>query len=292
MTILIDGKPVRDKILLSLKDEIEILTEKKGRSPGLAVILVGEDPASSIYVKSKHKTCLNIGINSFQHQLPADAGEAALKSLILSLNADETVDGILLQVPLPKGYNEDELLGLISHEKDVDGFHPYNVGRLLLGNPTFQSCTPYGVCQLLDAYNIETEGKHVVIVGRSNIVGKPLAAMLVQKASPGNSTVTICHSRSKNMSELTKQADILVAAIGQPEFITSEMVKDDVVVIDVGINRLNDATAPKGYRVVGDVHFESVSKKASAITPVPGGVGVMTIAMLMKNTIESFKQKI
>ena len=291
MTTIIDGKTVRDSLLKTLKEEIKDLTNENGRAPGLAVILVGGDPASSIYVSSKHKTCIEIGIESFQHYLAADVGEAALISLIQDLNSDEKVDGILLQVPLPKGYNEDAILSLISPDKDVDGFHPYNVGRLLLGNPTFQSCTPYGVCKLLEAYTIETAGKHVVIVGRSNIVGKPLAAMLVQKSNPGNATVTICHSRSSNLKEMTLQADILVAAIGQPEFITSDMVKEGAVVIDVGINRVTDESLPRGYKVGGDVEFVGVSKKASAITPVPGGVGVMTIAMLMQNTVNSFKQK-
>lgn len=291
MTTVIDGKAVKDALLKTLKEEIKTLTQEKGRAPGLAVILVGGDPASSIYVASKHKACVDLGIESFQHYLAEDVGEDALISLIQQLNRDETVDGILLQVPLPKGYNEDAILSLISPDKDVDGFHPYNVGRLLLGNPTFQSCTPYGVCKLLEAYNIETAGKHVVIVGRSNIVGKPLAAMLVQKANPGNATVTLCHSRSSNLKDITTQADILVAAIGQPEFITADMVKDGAVVIDVGINRISDQTIDKGYRVVGDVAFDSVSEKASAITPVPGGVGVMTIAMLMQNTVHSFKQR-
>jgi len=292
MTVIIEGKKVRDRVLENLKKDIDDVKKKAGRAPGLAVILVGNDPASSIYVNSKHKACIDLGIESFQHRLPADIGEEALINLIHKLNRDETVDGILLQVPLPKGYDEDALLGLIAPEKDVDGFHPYNVGRLLIGKPTFQSCTPYGVCKLLEAYNIETEGKHVVIVGRSNIVGKPLSAMLVQKANPGNATVTVCHSRSNDLSSYTRQADILVAAIGKSEFITSDMVKPGAVVIDVGINRVEDPSLEKGYKVVGDVHYENVFDKVSAITPVPGGVGVMTIAMLMTNTVHSLQMRL
>jgi len=290
MTVLIDGLSVKKTLLPQLKDTVDTLYKEYGVRPGLAVILVGEDPASQVYVSMKHKACLQVGITSYEHQLPADVGETGLASLIQRLNEDDSVHGILLQVPLPKGYNETTLLDMISPEKDVDGFHPVNVGKLLLGRPQFQSCTPYGVCQLLQHYNIDTDGQHVVIVGRSNIVGKPLSAMLVQRSSPGNATVTVCHSRTKDLPSITKQADILIAAIGQPEFITADMVKEGAVVIDVGVNRVSDATSGTGYKLVGDVCFVGVKEKCQAITPVPGGVGPMTITMLMYNTVDAFKR--
>ncbi|MBT5953224.1 bifunctional methylenetetrahydrofolate dehydrogenase/methenyltetrahydrofolate cyclohydrolase FolD [bacterium] len=287
----IDGKKVSEKLLETLKLEIEGLISSGNRRPGLAVILVGEDPASATYVGRKKKVCESLGMKSFDFVLSASVTEEELVALIERLNNDQEVDGILLQVPLPKGLNERKLLDLISHEKDVDGFHPVNVGKLLLGLPTFKSCTPYGVCELLKAYSVETAGKHVVIIGRSNIVGKPLSAMLVQKSEPGepgNATVTVCHSRTQNLKEITRTADILIAAIGQPLFVKEDMVKEGAVVIDVGVNRVDDASRERGYKLVGDVEFGGASKKASLITPVPGGVGPMTIAMLMKNTLKSY----
>jgi methylenetetrahydrofolate dehydrogenase (NADP+)/methenyltetrahydrofolate cyclohydrolase len=292
MTQIIDGVAVKKEILDHLKEEIESLVKKSNQRPGLAVILVGNDPASHVYVSMKQKACEQIGMTSFEHRLPEDAGEDALASLIITLNQDDAVHGVLLQVPLPKGYSETKLLDMISPKKDVDGFHPINVGKLLLGRPAFQSCTPYGVCQLLDYYNIETAGKHVVIIGRSNIVGKPLAAMLVQRSNPGNATVTICHSKTESLAQITQQADILIAAIGQPKFVTKEMVKDGAVVIDVGVNRVEDPNSDRGYTLVGDVDFDDVKEKCSAITPVPGGVGPMTIAMLMRNTVMAFKNQL
>ena len=221
--------------------------------------------------------------------MPKSVSESELITLIETLNDDDDVDGILLQLPLPKGLDSNKILDIISPDKDVDGFHPQNVGKLLLGLDTFKSCTPYGVCEILDYYKIDTVGKHVVIVGRSNIVGKPLAAMLVQRGY--DATVTICHSKTKNMADITRSADILVAAVGVPELVTADMVKDGAVVIDVGINRVEDSSLEKGYKVVGDVAFDAVSEKASSITPVPGGVGLMTIAMLMTNTLHSFRTR-
>jgi len=285
--MILDGKVVSQSVLDSIKDTVSEYKDKLGKVPGLAVVLVGEDPASQFYVASKKRACERLGIQSFEHVLPADTSENDLISLIESLNANADVDGILVQLPLPEGLNSDKILDLISPDKDVDGFHPENVGKLLLGLDTFRSCTPYGVCKILDYYDIDTTGKHVVIVGRSNIVGKPLAAMLVQRGY--DATVTICHSKSKNMAGIVRQADIVVAAVGVPHLITDDMVKDGAVVIDVGINRIDD-DSEKGYKVVGDVDFDAVSSKASAITPVPGGVGLMTIAMLMTNTLQSFER--
>ena len=288
-TKLLDGVSLKKKILEKLTGQITDLKTKTSKQPGLAVILVGNNPASQAYVGMKKKACEQIGIQSFEYKLTGEEGQEKLEELIQSLNNDPAVNGILLQLPLPKGYDDQAMLELIAPEKDVDGFHPVNVGKLLLGLPTFRSCTPYGVCELLNEYNIETEGKHVVIIGRSNIVGKPLAAMLVQKAKPGNATVTICHSRSKNLEEITRQADILVAAIGMPYFVKENMVKDGAVVIDVGINRVDAPETERGYKLVGDVAYDEVETKTSAITPVPGGVGPLTIAMLMTNTIQAFE---
>lgn len=281
---IIDGKKTSGIILEELKGEVAAL-RAKGIQPGLAVVLVGEDPASEVYVRSKRKTCADLGIASFSHDLPANATEKRLLTLIAKLNADPKVHGILVQVPLPKHMDEQRVLNAISPDKDVDGFHPVNVGRLLNGEEAFVSCTPAGCQELLKRWGYDPAGKHVVIVGRSNIVGKPLAALLMQKAKGANATVTVCHSRTKNLAALTRQADILVAAIGVPEFVTARMVREGAVVIDVGVNRIPDATKKSGTRLVGDVAFAGVAKKARAITPVPGGVGPMTIAMLMRNTV-------
>ncbi len=290
MDKILDGRHVYHSVLDRLTGQISDLKKATGKSPGLAVVLVGEDPASQFYVASKKRACKKIGVQSFEHILPATVSESELVAVIESLNKDDEVDGVLLQLPLPKSLNPDRVLDLISPDKDVDGFHPLNVGKLLLGLDTYKSCTPYGVCEILDHYKIDTVGKHVVIVGRSNIVGKPLAAMLIQRGY--DATVTICHSKTENMAEITRAADILVAAVGVAELITADMVKQGAVVIDVGINRINDETLEKGYRVVGDVAFDSVLEKASAITPVPGGVGLMTIAMLMTNTVQSFRNRL
>mgnify|MGYP001019041210 FL=1 len=286
---IIDGKKTSGIILEELKAEVAAL-RAKGVQPGLAVVLVGEDPASQVYVRSKRKTCADLGIASFSHDLPANATEKRLLTLIAKLNADPKVHGILVQVPLPKHMDEQRVLNAISPDKDVDGFHPVNVGRLLNGEEAFVSCTPAGCQELLKRWGYDPAGKHVVIVGRSNIVGKPLAALLMQKAKGANATVTVCHSRTKNLAALTRQADILVAAIGVPEFVTARMVREGAVVIDVGVNRIPDATKKSGTRLVGDVAFAGVAKKARAITPVPGGVGPMTIAMLMRNTVLAAKR--
>ncbi|MFA5878570.1 MAG: bifunctional methylenetetrahydrofolate dehydrogenase/methenyltetrahydrofolate cyclohydrolase FolD [Candidatus Margulisiibacteriota bacterium] len=286
MSTIIDGKAVADKILDEIKTEIVILKEKYHKAPGLAVILVGDNPASQVYVRNKKEACAKLGINSYEYRLSAEANEEELISLIKKLNCDPLIHGILLQLPVPKKFSEYKLISLINPDKDVDGFHPENVGKLLLGLAAFKSCTPYGICELLKAYQIPTESKHVVIIGRSNIVGKPLAFLLMQKEF--NATVTVCHSKTANLKEITKTADILVAAIGQPLFVKADFVKDGAVVVDVGMNRiqLEDGQA----KLVGDVDFNEVSLKTSFITPVPGGVGKMTIAMLMKNTLDAFKK--
>ncbi|MSR88916.1 MAG: bifunctional methylenetetrahydrofolate dehydrogenase/methenyltetrahydrofolate cyclohydrolase FolD [Candidatus Margulisbacteria bacterium] len=291
--MILDGQVVSQSIQTRLQSEISELTERAGRAPGLAVILVGENPASQAYVGMKKKACERVGVASFEFRVDADYGEDKLIALIENLNSREDIDGILLQLPLPLGYgyDEDKMLQLIDPSKDVDGFHPSNVGKLFLGLPTFWPCTPYGVIELLKCYQIPVEGRHVVIVGRSHIVGKPLAGLFLQKASWANATVTVCHSKSQNLSEITKQADILIAAIGQPGFVTADMVRPGAVVVDVGINRVVDVEASRGYRLVGDVNYEAVAPLASAITPVPGGVGPMTIAMLLSNTVLSFKRR-
>jgi len=283
MTI-IDGKKVAADIRAELKTKIDELKASEKTVPGLVTILVGEDPASKVYVNMKHKACNEVGINSKAEVLDASITEEELLKLIEQYNNDPLFHGILVQLPLPKHINEDAVIEAISPAKDVDGFHPISVGNMVIGKETFYPCTPHGVVELLKRYDIETKGKHVVVVGRSNIVGKPVANLLLQKKEGANAIVTICHSAAEDLSYFTKQADILIAAIGRPEFITEDMVKEGCVVIDVGVNRVDDPGSKKGYKLVGDVDFENVSKKASHITPVPGGVGPMTIAMLLKNT--------
>jgi methylenetetrahydrofolate dehydrogenase (NADP+)/methenyltetrahydrofolate cyclohydrolase len=289
MAKIIDGKKIAEEIRAEVGVEVKKLAKKKIQ-PGLAVVLVGEDPASQVYVRMKKKTCADLGIASFDYDLSKNTSERKLLNLVEKLNADKRVHGILVQLPLPKQISEAKVLNAIDPEKDVDGFHPINVGKMLNGEEAFLPCTPHGCQQLLIRSGIKTEGKHVVVVGRSNIVGKPMASIMMQKAAGANATVTVCHSRTKSMSTITRQADILIAAIGVPNFITSRMVKKGVVVIDVGVNRVDDASKKAGYRLVGDVDFKGVSKKARAITPVPGGVGPMTITMLMLNTLESAKR--
>lgn len=280
MSKIIDGKVISEKIRSEVKAATEKLIKEKGVTPGLAVVLVGDNPASKVYVGSKEKACIEMGFYSEKHVLPVTASQDELLKLIDKLNKDSKIHGILVQLPLPKQINEDAVLEAISPEKDVDGFHPYNVGRLAVGKPLFQPCTPYGMMKMLEYSNISVEGKHAVIIGRSNIVGKPIALMLLQKSA----TVTICHSKTKDLKEEVKRADIVVAAIGKPGFVTGDMLKEGAVVLDVGINRLESG------KLVGDVDFASAEKVASAITPVPGGVGPMTIAMLMYNTLESAKR--
>ncbi len=283
MTTIIDGKAVSQQILAELKQQISKFSSK----PGLAVILVGDNPASQAYIRMKKKACEDIGIQSFEFLLPKDSHESELEQVIQSLNERSEVHGILLQMPLPAGFDEQKMLQLINPKKDVDGFHPMNVGRLLIGLDTFKSCTPYGVAELLKRYNINPSGQHVVIVGRSNIVGKPMAAILMQNNEWANATVTVCHSRTNNLKDICLQADILIAAIGRPLFVSSDMVKPGAVVIDVGINKVTDDSI-KGYKLVGDVDYDAIYPIASAITPVPGGVGPLTIAMLMTNTVKAF----
>jgi len=283
---IIDGKQIAADMRAELKDKVARLKDK-GIVPGLAVVLVGEDPASKSYVTAKEKACDNIGIYSEDIRLPAETSQDELMALIDKLNKNEKINGILVQLPLPKHLDEGKVLLAIDPAKDVDGFHPVNVGKMMLGQDAFLPCTPHGVVQLLLKSNVKIEGAEVVIVGRSNIVGKPLSNMLIQKSATGNATVTICHTRTKNLADHTLKADILIAAAGAPNTITADMVKAGVVVIDVGVNRVDDPTKKKGYRLTGDVDFEAVKEKASLITPVPGGVGPMTITMLLYNTVES-----
>jgi len=286
---IIDGKQVAADMRAELKEEVARLA-KDGIVPGLGVILVGEDPASQSYVKAKERACEEIGLFSDDNRLPADASQQDLMAVVERMNNDPKINGILVQLPLPKYLNEAEVLLAIDPDKDVDGFHPTNVGRMVVGEKAFLPCTPHGVIQLLLRSGVEIEGANVVIVGRSNIVGKPVANMLIQKSKMGNATVTVCHTRTKNLAEHTRRADIIIAAAGRPDTITADMVKDGVVVIDVGVNRVEDSTKKKGYRLVGDVDFEAVKEKAGLITPVPGGVGPMTITMLLYNTVESAKR--
>lgn len=276
---ILDGKKTSAEVKEELKPRIAYLTER-GCQPGVAVVLVGDDPASQIYVRNKERTCEKLGIYSVQHRLPATTPQEELIELVNNLNQDERIHGILVQLPLPPHIQEREVLYHISPEKDVDGFHPYSLGRLMIGDPVFLPCTPWGVQELLLRYNLSPEGKNVVIVGRSNIVGKPLAMMLVQKGRGANATVSMCHTGTRNLSTYTRMADILIAACGSPRLITPDMVKEGAVVVDVGINKVGDKT-------VGDVDFEGVKEVASYISPVPGGVGPMTIAMLMANTVKA-----
>lgn len=278
MAEIIDGKAVAKKIRKELKKEVEELKTKE-ITPKLAVIMVGDNSASQVYVRNKSKACEKAGIEFEEFLFDKDTTEEKLLDTIDMLNKDESVHGILLQSPVPKHINIQRAFEKISPKKDVDGFNAVNVGKLSIGQDAFISCTPYGIIKMLEEYNIETEGKHTVILGRSNIVGKPMIQCMLNK----NATVTVCHSRTKNIAEITRNADILIAAIGKPKFVTEDMVKDDVVVIDVGINRMEDGT------LCGDVDFENVSKKASYITPVPGGVGPMTIAMLIYNVVKAAK---
>lgn len=286
---LIDGKKIASEIRKELKEKIDKLKSERKNVPGLVAIIVGDNPASQIYVASKSKACEEIGMRTKVEKFSATLKESELIEVIKNYNADKNYHGILVQLPLPKHINENKIIETISPQKDVDGFHPMSVGNLVIGKETFVSCTPAGIQELLKRYYINTRGKHVVVVGRSNIVGKPIANLMVQKNDYANSIVTICHSAASDLSYYTKQADILIAAIGQPEMIKGDMVKDGVVIIDVGINRIEDKASSKGYRIVGDVAFDEVAPKSSYITPVPGGVGPMTIAMLLNNTFKAFK---
>ncbi len=284
---LIDGNAIAASIIEELTTEVSALPGKK---PVIAVIRVGEDPASVSYVRKKQKTAERIGIGSRLHVLPEDISREDLFAQIDALNADSDVSGILVQAPLPKHINETETFNRVNPAKDVDGFNTLNIGKLCQEDPSgFVACTPAGIVQLIKRSGIATNGKHVVVLGRSQIVGKPAALLMIQKACPGNATVTICHSRTTDLPSITRQADVLIAAIGRPNFVTEDMVKDGVNVIDVGINRVEDSNKKSGYRLVGDVDFDAVATKAAHITPVPGGVGPMTVAMLMHNTLLAFK---
>jgi len=277
---LIDGKKISQEIRDALVDDVARVKQQTGKVPGLAVVLVGEDPASAVYVRNKNKTCQALGFQSFEHVLPETTSEAELLALVEALNADDNVHGILVQLPLPRQIDSEKVLRAILPEKDVDGFHPTNMGQLVVGRSLLVPCTPLGVITLLDRYGIGIEGKHAVVLGRSNIVGKPVSLLLLAR----NATVTICHSRTRDLASVTRQADILIAAVGRANFVTGDMVKDGAVVIDVGINRVDG-------KLVGDVDFNAVEKRASFITPVPGGVGPMTIAMLMENTMKAFRAR-
>lgn len=287
--ILLDGKKTSSEI----KDEItlEVLQLKKDgkKTPHLAAVIVGNDGASRTYVGAKVKACKRVGFLSTLIELSEETLEESLLSKINELNNNNTIDGFIVQLPLPKHIDEQKVLMAIDPKKDVDGFHPTNVGKMALNLPTFISATPYGILELLERYKVETSGKHVVVIGRSHIVGSPMSILLSQKRNVGNATVTITHSRTKNLKEITLQADIVIAALGIPEFLTEDMVKENVTVIDVGITRVEDASKKSGYRLLGDVAFDEVSRKAAYITPVPGGVGPMTIAMLLKNTLLASK---
>ena len=285
-TKILSGREVSKFYKNKIRENILDL-KKKGIIPGLAVVLVGDDPASKIYVNSKSRTCSKLGIFSKTLTYPNKITQVELITVIEKLNKDKQINGILVQMPLPSHIDEFEIINRILPEKDVDGFHPENLGKLVVGKESFVSCTPAGILAILKYYNISVEGKHVVIIGRSNIVGKPLLNLLYQKNDFGNATVTICHSKTKNLSKITSQADILIVAAGNPNMITVDMIKEGSVIIDVGINRIKDESTKKGYRIVGDVDFEGVKNRVSAITPVPGGVGPMTITMLMQNTLEA-----
>jgi len=283
---IINGSEIAEQIRQELRSKIAEL-KARGITPGLAVVLVGEDPASQSYVRMKGKACEELGLYSQTIIKPADTSEEEVLAIVDELNADDRINGILVQLPLPKHIDENKVILRIDPDKDVDGFHPINVGKMLIGEPGFLPCTPHGIQEMLVRSGNDPEGKHVVVVGRSNIVGKPVAAILVQKQKGANATVTIAHSRTRDLGSITRMADILVAAIGSPEFIKADMVKEGAVVIDVGSNRIVDPSAKRGYHWAGDVDFAAVKEKASAITPVPGGVGPMTIVMLMKNTVLS-----
>jgi methylenetetrahydrofolate dehydrogenase (NADP+)/methenyltetrahydrofolate cyclohydrolase len=287
---VLDGVPIADAIRAEVGARVAE-HRKQGRQPGLAVVIVGDNPASAVYVRAKGKACEEAGMHSETVRLPAEASEAELLAVVDRLNIDPKIHGFLVQLPLPKHINAERVLNRINPLKDVDGFHPANVGKVSIGDPTgLKPATPYGVQEMLLRSGLDTKGAHAVIVGRSNIVGKPMASLLIQPGRGGDATVTVCHSKSRDLPGICRTADILIVAMGKPEFVTAEMVRAGAVVIDVGINRVDDASQPKGYRIVGDVAYGAVSEIASAITPVPGGVGRMTIAMLLQNTLQAFEQ--
>lgn len=288
---LLDGKLVSESILAEIAEEVSARKKSGRKTPHLAAILVGGDPASQTYVASKVKICEQIGFASTLVRLEPETTEEELLNHIRFFNTNDDVDGILVQLPLPKHISEDNVINTINPEKDVDGFHPISLGRMVLGQPTFISATPNGIMMMLAHYNIDTVGKNCVVIGRSNIVGTPMSILLSRNSNPGNCTVTMCHSKTKNLKEICLQADIIVAAIGRPNYVTADMVKEGAIIVDVGINRIEDASKKSGFRLVGDVDFTNVAEKCSYITPVPGGVGKMTICALMNNTLLAVKDK-
>lgn len=291
MPTIISGKEVADKIKLEIAQEVSKLKDKTGRTPHLAAVLVGNDGASKTYVNAKVKACEVVGFRSTLVALEKDVTEEHLLSEIDKLNNDDDLDGFIVQLPLPKHINEQKITEAINPKKDVDGFHPTSLGKMLLGLPTFLPATPLGVTEMLKHHNIPTEGKHCVVIGRSHIVGSPMSVLMSQNTYPGNCTVTITHSRTQNLKEITLQADILIVALGKPEFVTADMVKEGATVIDVGIHRIEDSSKKSGFRLIGDVKFDEVAPKCSYISPVPGGVGPMTIVSLLKNTLLAAKNK-
>lgn len=289
---LIDGKKIASAIKVEIAAEVKRMTDKGARPPHLAAILVGEDPASETYVRNKSRACQEVGFESSTYRFPADVPEKEILDTVDLINRDAGIDGLIVQLPLPAHIDNQKVIEAIRPEKDVDGFHPVNVGRTTIGLPSYVSATPYGILELLMRSGIETSGKNCVILGRSNIVGKPMSILMMRNEEPGNSTVTVCHSKTRNLREITSAADILIVAIGRPGFVTADMVRDGAVVIDVGIHRAESPETKSGYRLVGDVQFDEVSPKASHITPVPGGVGPMTIVSLLMNTLKACKKEI
>ncbi len=289
---LIDGKETAKIIKQEIAAEVAGMIDQGEDGPHLAAVIVGEDPASHTYVNAKEKACKEVGFMSSVYRLEADASEAEVLELVDFLNNDDQISGFIVQLPLPKHIDDNKVIQRIKPEKDVDGFHPVNIGRMALNLPSYISATPYGILQLIERYKIETEGKKVVVLGRSHIVGSPMSILMARKTYPGNATVTLCHSRTKNIKQVCRSADILIVAIGQKHFVTEDMVKKDAVVIDVGIHRVPSTKTKSGFKLIGDVDFEGVSKKASLITPVPGGVGPMTIVSLLMNTLKAYKKEV
>lgn len=287
----LNGKAVSKDILQRIKEEVDAYKADGKRVPGLAVIMAGNNAASASYVKNKIRSCNKVGFHSQHIHVDEDISQKELLELVSDLNTDETIDGFIVQLPLPDQIDVDEVISAIDPNKDVDGFHPVNVGNVTLGREAFVSATPNGIMEILKYYEIETEGKQALVIGRSNIVGRPMSILLSRSDNPGNATVTLAHSRTKNLKEIARQSDIIVVALGKANFLTADMVKDGAVIIDVGINRVDDATRKRGYRLVGDVDYDAVKKKAAAITPVPGGVGPMTVCSLLMNTLKSYKQR-
>ncbi len=289
---LIDGKKIAETIRQEIAGEVKRITGAGGKVPHLAAILVGDDPASETYVNNKAKACKEVGFDSSTYRFPADVQQEELLEAVDFINRDPEIDGLIVQLPLPSHIDNQKVIQQILPEKDVDGFHPVNVGRMTIGLPSYVSATPHGIMELIMRSGIQTRGRHCVVLGRSNIVGKPMSLLMARNEEPGNATVTVCHSKTQNLKEITSAADILIVAIGQPEFVTADMVKEGAVVIDVGIHRVPSAKTKSGFRLIGDVRFDEVAQKASRITPVPGGVGPMTIVSLLLNTLKASKKEI